>query len=98
MRSCRVCRKLLVLMTGRKQPERPLDYGSISKELGYPNRRSLPGLLGAYGRRAKHRYNGYWPVQAHWDAEQWSWMMWMRADVAEALREIHAEQDRPTER
>src|SRR5437588_10724050 len=53
-------RRLLMLLADRPHPEAPMLFAEVSKAMGWPSARSLPGALGAYGRRAKFRYGGFW--------------------------------------
>lgn len=34
---------------------------------------SIAGMMGALGRRIKHRHNGRWPFNGHWNAELYRW-------------------------
>jgi hypothetical protein len=68
-------------------PERMVSMPEVSSHLGFPTPRSLPGLLGAFGRRAKHRYNGVKPFDAHQDGDTWFLHMSQEAaDVINGLR------------
>ena len=62
-------RPLLLFLAS--QPERKVPYTKISEHLGYDTARSLPGLLGAFGRRSQHRYNGFKPFSAIWENDSW---------------------------
>lgn len=45
-----------------------LYTSDIAKQLALPNgSRSVAGMLGAFGRRAKHRYEGQRPWDSDWD-------------------------------
>ena len=67
-------------------PERLIPFTEVSAALEFPSARSMPGLLGAFGRRANHRYGGKWPFEKRWheDASH----MRMDADVAEEIRRL----------
>jgi hypothetical protein len=60
--------------------------------------RSVAGAMGAFSRRAEHRYNGYWPFHRDWDDEEWSHYLRMDDDVAAFLLELHAARQLPLER
>lgn len=68
-------------------PERLIPYTEISAHLGFPTARSLPGLLGSFGRRAKHRYEGKKPFDEVWENNQWHLRMSKaNADIINGLR------------
>lgn len=67
-------------------PDRHIPYAEVNTVLGFPTARSLPGLLGAFGRRAIHRYDGFWPFEKEWENE--SWHMWMSAENAAIIRAL----------
>ena len=50
--------------------------------------RSLAGMLGAFGRRASHRYDSRWPFAAKRNLEDRGWMLRMDTDVAAVIKEI----------
>lgn len=64
--------------------------------MGWTKPRSLPGALGAYGRRAKHRYGGFWPFTRSRDVATWSYYLEMDPDDAAFLRDLHAKSQKPT--
>jgi hypothetical protein len=69
-------------------PDRAIPYTEISQALGYPTNRSLPGLLGAFGRRAKHRYGGAKPfVEEHHNG---SWHLRMGQDAADVINGLRS--------
>lgn len=71
-----------------ENPERKISFPEISENLGYDSARSLPGLLGSFGRRAKHRYSGVKPFNSDWEIDQWYLSMSQAdADTIKALRE-----------
>ena len=88
-------RRLLMLAAEREDPTLPVSFKDVTADMGWPTARSLPGALGAFGRRTKHRYGGYFPLRREWDETAWSWFMSMEADVAHFLRELHAERQAP---
>ena len=74
-----------------ENPERLIPYTEVSEELGYDTPRSLPGLLGAFGRRADHRYQGVWPFERKWANGQWNlWMPREAADIIGSLPDASA--------
>ncbi len=70
-----------------RNPERLIPYTEVSKALGYTNTRSLPGLLGAFGRRADHRYEGVRPFERTWANGQWH--LRMSKDAAEVVSGLY---------
>ncbi len=67
-------------------PDRMIPYREITTALRFPNNRSLPGLLGAFGRRAAHRYEGVKPFKTHWiDGEA---HLRMSPEAAEAINSL----------
>jgi hypothetical protein len=69
-------------------PDRLVPYTEASAILGFPSARSMPGLLGAFGRRANHRYGGQWPFEKVW--HEGAWQMRMGADIAQAIRALRS--------
>jgi len=67
-------------------PDRLVPFTEASRALGFPTARSMPGLLGAFGRRANHRYGGVWPFKKVWHNS--AWHMRMDADIAEVIRKL----------
>lgn len=90
-------RRLLMLIADREDPTHPMAFGDITRAMGWQTTRSLPGALGAFGRRTKHRYGGYWPLTRTWDHAEWSNMMAMDKDVAAYLVQLHTERRLPTD-
>jgi hypothetical protein len=64
-------------------PGREVPYPEISEHLGFPTSRSLPGLLGAFSRRAEHRYGGIQPYERR-DTPA-GWCLYMDAENAELI-------------
>jgi len=89
-------RRLLMLLADRTHPEDPMAYADVSAGMGYTKSRQLPGALGAYGRRANHRYGGFWPFERTWDHGAWSHFLAMAIDDAAFLRDLHAKRQLPT--
>ncbi len=50
--------------------------------------RSLAGMLGAFGRRANHRYSGLKPFVSEWDAGAYQARHKMPAEVAQIIRDL----------
>lgn len=90
-------RRLLMLAAERDAPTTGVPFTVVTKEMGWTSPRSLPGALGAFGRRTKHRYGGYWPLRRDWDDAAWSWFMSMDDDVAAFLRALHAKRQLSTQ-
>jgi hypothetical protein len=86
-----------MLVADREDPTDPIAFKEISDAMGWPTARSLPGALGAFGRRTKHRYGGYWPLRRYWDHAEWSNFMTMDTDIAAFLVRLHAERRLPTD-
>lgn len=88
-------RRLMMLAAKRDDPTSPVSFRDVSQDMGLSTTRSLPGVLGAFGRRTKHRYGGYSPLRRRWDPAAGSWFMSMEAEVAAFLRALHAKRDSP---
>ena len=67
-------------------PDRAIPFTEATTALGFDSARSMPGLLGAFGRRANHRYDGKWPFKTMW--QNGAWHMLMTQEAAEAIREL----------
>lgn len=68
-------------------PDRLIPYSEISAHLGFDTARSLPGLLGSFGKRANHRYEGVWPFEAIFQHDGWNMRMTAEdAEIINALR------------
>src|SRR5690349_13432275 len=47
-----------------ERPDTPVTTQQVAKDLKlYRGTGSLAGMLGAYGRRATNRYDGFWPFE-----------------------------------
>jgi|SRR6187399_193611 len=74
-------RRLLEYLAGR--PGQWLDSQAVADGLGLPyGRKSLAGSLGAFGRRADHRYDGLKPFESSWDPERYLVELRMGQEVA----------------
>ncbi|MDO9443662.1 MAG: hypothetical protein Q7T73_22500 [Beijerinckiaceae bacterium] len=88
-------RRLMLLVAERPDPTMPLPYEEVTTAMGWSSPRSLPGALGAYGRRTKHRYDGAWPMVREKDAADY-WSLTMPRELADEVLRLHAEFDLPT--
>jgi len=69
----------------------PVSGDEIAKALGKKERgHTVSGMMGALGRRLKHRHNGRRPFSAKWNAAEASWEYTMPATVARALAKVIA--------
>lgn len=73
-----------------KNEERWIPFVEASEALGFKTARSMPGLLGAFGRRANHRYGGKWPFETAY-RDGGAAFMRIEAPAAAALREVIGE-------
>lgn len=88
-------RKLMLLVAERPDPTAPLPYEEATAAMGWTSPRSLPGALGAYGRRTKHRYDGAWPMHREKDDSDY-WTLNMPRELADEILRLHADLDLPT--
>lgn len=59
---------------------------ALAEALELPNgNKSLAGMLGALGRRAKHRYNGLRPLVSEWDQDAGQMRHMMTGEVAKVI-------------
>jgi len=66
-----------------EHPDQWLDSQSVADGLGLEHgRKSLAGSLGAFGRRAEHRYGGLKPFESHWDPGSYLVKLRMSQEVA----------------
>lgn len=72
-----------------KHPDEWIHSDALAKalQLGSGNK-SLAGMLGAFGRRAKHRYNGLRPFVSEWDGSAGQVRHRMTAEVAKVVAPI----------
>jgi hypothetical protein len=77
-------RALLAFLAQR--PDRLVPYPEVTRALGLSSARSLPGLLGAFSRRAKHRYRDVQPFERRWADGQWN--LWMSTEAADVIRRL----------
>jgi hypothetical protein len=70
----------------RLMAERPDEWRyskDIAADLELEHKaRGLAGMLGAFGRRSKHRYGGTKPWEAEWDSAREENRYWMPAYIA----------------
>jgi hypothetical protein len=70
-------------------PDRWMYTSEIATDLGLTHgARSLAGMLGAFGRRAAHRYAGRTPWRTEWDAARGEARHTMPSAIAEIVRAI----------
>jgi len=69
-------------------PGRPIPYTEVSEALGFPTNRSLPGLLGSFGKRANHRYHGFWPFEVVKVDGSDGWHMVMSQEAADIINDL----------
>lgn len=92
-------RAVLMLLAERDAAGEPMYYADIlDAHPDWGASRSVAGAMGAFSRRAEHRYGGYWPFDRGWDEEQWSHYLTMDDDVAAFLVDLHADRQLPLER
>ncbi len=92
-------RALLMLLAERDAPDKPMYYGDVlDAHPDWSASRSVAGAMGAFSRRAEHRYGGYWPFDRDWDEEQWSHYLTMDDAVAAFLLDLHADRQLPVAR
>lgn len=74
---------------------RPSEWsytGEVAEALDLPNgSKSAAGMLGAFGRRARHRYGGVTPWEAEWDHESGEARYRVTPEVATWIRKAAAE-------
>jgi hypothetical protein len=74
-------RRLLEFLASH--PDEWLDSQEVADGLGLQfGRKSLAGSLGAFGRRADHRYGGQKPFESHWDDGDYLVKLRMSQEVA----------------
>jgi hypothetical protein len=67
-------------------PERWIPFPEAREHLGYDNPRSFSGLLGSFGRRAIHRYEGIWPF--HIERRDGEWQLFMSKENASVINAV----------
>lgn len=72
-------------------PDREIPFTEASAALGFTSAFSMPGLLGAFGRRANHRYGGKWPFRTF--RRDGVWHVLMTPDAAAAIRDVGPAQE-----
>ena len=83
-------RNLLRLLAA--YPGEPRSTEVIARDLGLPSGAgSLAGMLGAYARRAKSRYDGFWPFERLYDSAAERSELVMSAEIAAIVKELSAE-------
>ncbi len=72
-----------------ERPGEVIYTRALAEALGLPNgARSLAGMLGAFGRRAEHRYGGSKPWESEWDPAAYEAKHRMAPEVAEQIKKI----------
>jgi hypothetical protein len=72
-----------LLLTLAEAGENPLYTSEIAERIGVKTgRKGMAGVFGAFGRRAKHRYEGVKPWQSSWDFERGEASYRMSPEVA----------------
>lgn len=72
-----------------ERPGEVIYTRALAEALGLPNgARSLAGMLGAFGRRAGHRYGGRKPWESEWDPAAYEARHRMAPEVAEQIKKI----------
>ena len=67
-------------------PDRLVPYPEVSEHLRFETARSLPGLLGAFSRRADHRYGGRQPFERRETLD--GWCLFMPQENAAIINEL----------
>jgi hypothetical protein len=68
---------------------KPVTGDTLAKCLGHEEAgHTIAGMMGAFGRRLKHRHQGNWPFHAKYNAVAGKWEYTMPAEVAELLAKI----------
>ncbi len=80
-------RRLMLLMAEHPDEWRYSSEIAADLELEH-GARGLAGMLGAFGRRAKHRYGAQKPWRSEWDSGREEARHLMPADVAQTIREL----------
>lgn len=74
-------RALLRFLAGR--PGQSIGTAEAADALGLPNgAASLAGMLGAFARRSKNRYDGFWPFERLYNPAQDRAELMMESEVA----------------
>lgn len=72
-----------------ERPGEVIYTRALAEALGLPKgARSLAGMLGAFGRRAEHRYGGRRPWESEWDPAAYEARHRMAPEVAEQIKKI----------
>jgi hypothetical protein len=85
-------RRLLALLA--RSPGDPLSTELVAEELQLERGpASLAGMLGAFGRRANNRYDGFWPFERLYNGAEERSELIMNSEVATILQRILAAED-----
>jgi hypothetical protein len=72
---------------------KPVGAQDIARMLGKSDRgHAVAGMMGALGRRLKHRHDGRWPFTAQWNAVEARWEYTMAMSVASTVESVVSEQ------
>lgn len=81
-----------------ERPGESISTSEIAEGLGLPNgAASLAGMLGAYARRSKNRYEGYWPFERLYNPIDDRAELMMEDNVAEIVNRLEPDSRRPNE-
>jgi hypothetical protein len=69
-----------------EHPEARYRFSEAGEKIG-AGRRSVPGLLGGYARRARRRYANQRPYRFYRNENRTEWWIWMDQRVARIIRE-----------
>jgi len=82
-------RRLLKLLA--RHSGEPLNTEQVAKELDLDRgAASLAGMLGAFGRRAKNRYEGFWPFEKLYNSAAERSELIMNSEIAVIVERIAA--------
>ncbi|HZO06216.1 MAG TPA: hypothetical protein VFB52_07495 [Solirubrobacterales bacterium] len=74
-----------------ERPDEAIGSVQIANELGLANgTASLAGMLGAFARRAKNRYDGFWPFERIYSPGDEGSRLIMTAEIATAIKRLAA--------
>ncbi len=80
-------RQLMKLLAD--QPDKWLYTSQVAEALKLPHgSKSAAGMLGAFGRRASHRYDGAKPWVTEWDPAAYEARHKMSVDIARIIRSL----------
>jgi hypothetical protein len=72
-----------------EHPDEGIYTSALASDLGLEHgARSLAGMLGAFGRRAQHRYGRRTPWESRWDGAAGEVKHKMTSEVAEEIKKV----------